>query len=92
MPRRHRGQQEHEVSVLQIRGEVGGAADPAVQRVLPREVHERGMPALDHRGAEPLGQRDEVLDRALRASGFLGDDHGVRGGGEEAGQLDDRRR
>ena len=71
---------------------MGGAADPAVERMLAREVHERGMPALDHRGAEPLGQHDEVLDRALRASGFLGHDHRIRGGGEEAGQLGDRRR
>ena len=58
--------------------------------MLPREVHERGMPALDDGCAEPLGQGDEMLDRAQRAAGLLGDDHGIRGRGEEASQLGDR--
>ena len=54
-----------------------------------REVRVAGMPGLDDRRAEPLGEGDEMLDRAHAPSHFFGHDQGTRGAGEDERQLVD---
>src|SRR5512132_3214895 len=77
VPRGKCREQEDDIALLQIRGDVARGSAAAVERVRARKVHVAGDPALDDWCAEKLRELDEMVDSARAPPDLFGHDQGT---------------
>src|SRR5713226_10162109 len=77
MPRRQGREQEDDIALLQIGGDMAWRSAAAVQRVRAREIHVPRAPAFDDRRAEQLREGDEMVHGARAPPDLFGYDEGT---------------
>src|SRR6266849_8470890 len=77
VPRGKRREQEYDIALLQIGGDMARGSAAAVERVRSRKVHVARDPALDDRRAEKLRELDEMVDGARAPPDLFGHDQGT---------------